>query len=324
MLNDNSNSSDSSLIVFDRAATTPPIGALALTGRDRFKLLHNMSTNSFDPVPVDTGRATVLVTALARIIDLVIAFPIMDQNNDHGNDQGEESVLLLTHAPAIVRAWLARHIFWNDQVKVQDVSTAWSILDLHGVSAAVVAEQIQPGIGAQAIYGKMNLPDGGFIARIPSLIGADSFMLVVPSATKTDWLTRLQALGTGSGTPEQHETLRVAAGMPAFGHELTEDFIPLEANLWDAVSFSKGCYIGQEILARMESRGKLAKRLVHLTLDHAITESSMIQIAGREVGTVTSVAAVANGKFVALAYLRTEIDPATLDQGAFVPAATPG
>ena len=57
------------------------------------------------------------------------------------------------------------------------------------------------------------------------------------------------------------------AGLPEFGHELGDEYIPLEANLWNDVSFKKGCYTGQEIIARMESRQKLAKRLVGLRFD---------------------------------------------------------
>ena len=72
-----------------------------------------------------------------------------------------------------------------------------------------------------------------------------------------------------------YQWLRLEAGVPEggaddqgpIGRELTEDYIPLEANLWPAVSFTKGCYIGQEIIARMESRGKLARRLVGLRLE---------------------------------------------------------
>ena len=59
-----------------------------------------------------------------------------------------------------------------------------------------------------------------------------------------------------------YDLLRIESGIPEIDHEISDEYIPLEANLWGDVSFSKGCYIGQEIIARMESRGKLAKMLV--------------------------------------------------------------
>ena len=69
---------------------------------------------------------------------------------------------------------------------------------------------------------------------------------------------------------------------------MTESYIPLEANLWAAVSFTKGCYIGQEIIARMESRGKLARRLVGLRLDAPVEVGAEVQGQAGAVGTVTS------------------------------------
>jgi aminomethyltransferase len=110
--------------------------------------------------------------------------------------------------------------------------------------------------------------------------------------------------------------LRIEAGLPRYGRELTLDYIPLEANLWADVSFSKGCYIGQEIIARMESRGKLAKRLVKLRPSAPITAGAAITADGKTVGTITSVAEGWGG-FVALGYVKT----AVLDAGSDLFAA---
>ncbi|HYO88960.1 MAG TPA: hypothetical protein VER79_09945, partial [Candidatus Limnocylindrales bacterium] len=73
------------------------------------------------------------------------------------------------------------------------------------------------------------------------------------------------------------------------------DYIPLEVGLWDEVSFSKGCYTGQEIIARMESRHKLAKTIVQITLDQPINAPAPLRLDGREVGTLTSAVAAPDG-----------------------------
>jgi aminomethyltransferase len=100
--------------------------------------------------------------------------------------------------------------------------------------------------------------------------------------------------------------LRLEAGQAA-NAELTEDYIPLEANLWPAVDFHKGCYIGQEIIARMESRGKLARRLVGLRLAAPVAVGTAVRVAadGPAAGTVTSAGELPGLGPVALAYLKT-------------------
>jgi aminomethyltransferase len=98
--------------------------------------------------------------------------------------------------------------------------------------------------------------------------------------------------------------LRIESGQPRFGLELRTDYIPLEANLWDDVSFNKGCYTGQEVIARMESRGRIAKKLVKLRSDAPIDSGAEIRAAGKKAGQVTSTANGPQGP-LALAYIKT-------------------
>ncbi len=78
----------------------------------------------------------------------------------------------------------------------------------------------------------------------------------------------------------------------------------MEAGLWDDVSFNKGCYTGQEIIARMESRGKLAKQLARLTSSSGLQAGQTIHAGGKRVGEVTSAASTENGA-VALGYIKS-------------------
>ncbi|NIP27138.1 MAG: glycine cleavage system protein T, partial [Phycisphaerae bacterium] len=91
---------------------------------------------------------------------------------------------------------------------------------------------------------------------------------------------------------------------PRFGRELTEDYIPLEANLWDDVSFNKGCYTGQEVIARMESRGRIAKQLVKLSPDAPLEIGAEIRADGKKAGQVTSTADGPQGA-LALGYVKS-------------------
>ena len=131
-------------------------------------------------------------------------------------------------------------------------------------------------------------------------------------------MQELQARALGQGavaaSPATYEILRIEAGQPYAGHELTDDYIPLEADLWSAVSFTKGCYIGQEIIARMESRGRLAKTLVGLRLDAPVAPGAEVRCGGSLVGKVSSAAVSPWAGPVALAFVK----PASAAQGTRV------
>jgi len=111
------------------------------------------------------------------------------------------------------------------------------------------------------------------------------------------------------------ETLRIEAGIPRYGQELGEDTIPNEAGLWNALSFSKGCYVGQEIVERARSRGHVNWKLMGLIVESEVPPPSGEKLVreGREIGEVTSsCVAPTLGKTVAMAYLRHEVsEPGT-------------
>jgi folate-binding protein YgfZ len=276
-------------------------GRLELSDRDRLDLLHRMSTQDLLNMQRGEGRPTVLTTALARIIDRVIVY--------NGSLSSDESVLLLTHQPAVVRGWLQRHIFFQDKVRVKDISAETCQFEVHGPSAVALVE----GLSAQAA----SLPMHGFergsreygpylLARTFSLAG-DGFVIVAGTQAAEPLQAALLRAGAQAAGPEQFEALRIAAGLPGPGHELTEDYIPLEANLWDSVSFSKGCYIGQEIIARMESRNRMAKTLVKLSLTAEAPVGAALTQGERQVGTLTSVARLASGQVIALGFVRPDV-----------------
>jgi aminomethyltransferase len=111
------------------------------------------------------------------------------------------------------------------------------------------------------------------------------------------------------------ETLRIEAGIPRYGQELGEDTIPNEAGLWNALSFNKGCYVGQEIVERARSRGHVNWKLMGLIVESEVPPPSGEKLVreGREIGEVTSsCVAPTLGKTVAMAYLRHEVsEPGT-------------
>ncbi len=114
---------------------------------------------------------------------------------------------------------------------------------------------------------------------------------------------------------EALESLRIEAGIPRYGQELGEDTIPLEAGLYNALSFTKGCYIGQEIVERARSRGHVNWKLAGLIVDSpaATLPGEKLTSNGKEIGEITSACVSPTlGKTLALAYLRREVaEPGT-------------
>ncbi|MDW8327571.1 MAG: glycine cleavage T C-terminal barrel domain-containing protein [Anaerolineales bacterium] len=275
-------------------------GRVRVTGRDRLDLLHRMSTNDINSLAVGEARQTVLTTAIARIVD---APWVLNRG---------EAVLLVTGAgrATAVRRWLAGYIFFRDEVKLTDASAELGQIGIFGMRAAEIAEALWPGAAALA-ENRFGERDDVLAWRGRPLAG-DGYTLIAPTAQLDVLIAQAVAAGAVPAGDETYQLLRLAAGRPEVGHELTEEYIPLEANLWHAVSFTKGCYIGQEIIARMESRGKLARRLVGLKLSAPVGEGTEVKAGEAVIGKVTSAGVLPDYGPVALAFLKTaQCEPGT-------------
>jgi folate-binding protein YgfZ len=285
--------------LFDRSRQQ---GRLELMGRDRLDLLHRMSTNDMLNMKPREGRSTVLTTALARIIDRVIVY------------HRGETALMIANQPETVRAWLQKHIFFRDDVKLRNVSAELGQLELHGPQAAtIVRELVDVDVSGLALHQFVEHPlnnsedDLLFVTCTLSLTNSGGFILIAPAKVLDQLRESILKHNAVMGDEATYETLRVQAGLPGPGHELTETYIPLEAGLWDSVSFTKGCYIGQEIIARMESRNKLAKTLVKLNISQGVPVGArLVDGEGRNVGTLTSVARIEDGRVIGLGFVKPD------------------
>ncbi|HSH01894.1 MAG TPA: glycine cleavage system protein T [Anaerolineae bacterium] len=268
------------------------LGLLKITGETRLDLIHRMSTQAVKDLKVGEGAATVLTTDIARIIDrLILAV-------------GEDVVYALTGAgngDGVAR-YLMRYVFFNDDFHLEDLSGQRVILGVYGPKAATA----MGALGVEEALERFHWREGEVagekvrVQRVDSIYG-DGYLVVGSEEVREDLLGVLAEAGCVVVSAEQFEAVRVEAGVPRYGAELTGDYIPLEANLWDDISFQKGCYIGQEIIARMDSRGQLAKRLVRLRVGGEVMVGAGLLAEGKKAGTVTSVAGKA-----ALGYVRTK------------------
>ncbi len=265
-------------------------GRVRAVGRDRLDLLHRMSTNDLTHVAVGEARPTVLTTAIGRMVDALIVL-----------NRGEAALCLTSPGRVTaVRKWLSGYIFFRDQVKFEDASSELGQLGLSGPRARAVAGALVESAEGLA-ENRFVEREGVIVLRLPG----DGYDVIAPTDRLEAVWDQAVAAGATPAGEEAYQLLRLAAGLPYGDHEITEEYIPLEANLWHAVSFTKGCYIGQEIIARMESRGKLARRLSGIKLDAPVAEGGEVRVDEAVVGKVTTAGTIPGIGPAALAYLKT-------------------
>lgn len=287
-------------------------GRILLRGRDCLELPNRMSTNDLMSLSVGQGAPTIFTNPNARILFRALCL------------QTDAGLLLISEAgqSAALAAYLRRSIFFGDQVTVEDESAETAQFALHGRTADRVMAALSAELSAMPLYASAQV-DSDFgtltLARRKPICG--DHWLVICSVSKAaelhGWLLqRGKAQGLRPAGSLTYNSLRIRSGRPA-GLELSADYIPLEVGLWDEVSFSKGCYTGQEIIARMESRGRLAKTLVRVALSSFVPAPATVHANGSLAGKLTSSAQAADGTIVALAVLKVAFaDPgAALEVG---------
>lgn len=291
-------------------------GHIWMRDRDRAALLHRLSTNDINALQPGQGTQTVLTNHNGRIIALLTVHALDDQ-------------MLIVTGPqqgATVFNLLRKNIFFNDKVKLEQASADLGQFLLYGPQSAALLQELSGTpvadlplhhIRAATIAG-VSL----WIARSKPIGGA-GFALYAPMAMLPTLWASLSSAGAQPLGQLAYDTLRVEAGYPATNRELSLEYIPLETGLLDAISFNKGCYVGQEIIARMESRNRLAKQLRGLTLQGGglpqdwgtgdqllapIAQLSLpakLDVGGKEAGDLTSVVYSPRFGTIALAYVRT-------------------
>ncbi|MGL5876696.1 MAG: YgfZ/GcvT domain-containing protein [Xenococcaceae cyanobacterium] len=275
-------------------------GIIKISGGDRLRYLHNQSTNDFQALKPGQGCETVFVNSTARTIDLTTAYVT------------EDAVLILVspHRRQKLMEWLDRFIFPMDKVELTDVSTDYAVFNLVGKQSDRLLQELgmdaiidRPQNNHQAID-SLRIAVGNGLA-IPG------YTFIVPVAESASIWSKLTAGGAIPLGDLLWEQLRIQQGRPTPDRELTEDYNPLEAGLWQTISFSKGCYIGQETIARLNTYKGVKQRLWGVKLDAPVEPNTTVTLENDKVGILTSYTDTENGSF-GLAYIRTKAGGAGL------------
>ncbi len=275
---DQYNAAHTSAVMFDRL----PQGTIALTGADRASFLHALVTNDIARLTKGMGAYAAYLTPQGRMIsDMVVI---------------ETGTRLLVGVERELAAALAERLdklIFSEDAQVKDVSGEVDVIAVHGPSAAAMIQRAMgtsvAGLAAQ--YDNVTI-ESLTIVRDDTL-GVQGFDLYVGGTEGDEVRAKLAAAGAVSASAETYETLRIEAAHPRFGVDMTTDTIPLEAGIENrAISFTKGCYVGQEVIVRVMHRGhgRVARRLVSLVLaaGNVPAHRDGIFHGDRQVGEITS------------------------------------
>jgi len=270
-------------------------GFLKFSGETRLDLINRMSTQKVDELKDGEGAATILTTDIGRIIDRLILYA------DH------DDVYCLTgrnNGDNIAR-YLRRFVFFLDDFRIEDLGGKTAILALfgHGVQDAIVG--IVEGFANLPLHHWQKTNIGGIPVSLHRTdpVAGDGYLVICQLENKPEVMSHLESAGMLLASRDDYEYLRIDSGLPLLGYELTLDYIPLEAGLRSDISFNKGCYTGQEIIARMDSRGKLAKSLVKLLPESPVQVGTELKAGEKSAGTITSAADGPHGP-LAMGYVK--------------------
>ena len=274
-------------------------GRIHARGKDTLDLLNRLSTNLVDPLPEGAGQTTVITTGKGRVLDWVTVLP------------WGEDVLLLTSPErrGEVAEWIDMFTFEEDTT-LEDVTESTAMLSVLGPTAELLAEQLLgvstatlPQLGCTTVSWRSSEV---FLART-NPAGQPGFNFVVPAETAAALWDAAVELGAAAIGQQALEALRIEVRVPRWGAEFTDDNNPLEAGLLREVSWTKGCYTGQEVVARLYNYHRIQRFMaaVDLPSDAGCPPGTVLMADGIAVGRVTSVSPVAHdGVQPALALIR--------------------
>ncbi len=255
-------------------------GRLWITGVDALDLLNRLTTNQLETLPEGLARSTVLTNGDARVIDHLHLAAV---------DGGLWCLTSPGRAEAVIE-WLDLYTFGED-ISVEDVSATTAQLTVAGP----LATDALAGAGYP-----VPLPDGtaasGDTVVIASPFGARPVYHVLLPLTQSEGATETLDGAARRVSAETFEAYRIAQGVPAYGAEFGAFNNPLEARLLGSIGDDKGCYTGQEVIARLQTYRKVQRLLMSFTSDVPAAPGDALQSGdGSPAGVVTSACADGGG-----------------------------
>jgi folate-binding protein YgfZ len=306
-----------------------PRSAIGVSGKDRAAYLQGLLTNDIQALTPGTGCYAAWLTPQGRMLTDLHVFESGD-------------MILLDVPAAELAATLQRldQFLFSEDVQLANLADTLTSVWIHGSAAPALLEQALSGLqglaswpeyhNARATFdgvSSRNDPRPNFpvvVGRV-SQLGVPGFVVYVEPAGKGDLERALVDGGAVIAEPSDIEAARIEAGYPVFGVDMAHDTIPLEAGIEErAISFTKGCYVGQEVIIRVLHRGhgRVARKLVAIRLEGEgpISRGAKIHAGDRDVGAVTSAAISPALGSIALGYVHRDFTEAGTQLSVEAPA----
>ena len=280
-------------------------GLLQFTGPDRLSFLQGMLSNDLRALKTFDGQYATILNQQGKVLaDLRVLCALNSLYLDFWENLKER---IIEH--------LNRYLV-ADEVEIADRSGEYATLSLQGPNAEALLRNVTGPAelpSQSAHHGMVSLEGAAVCVVRASHAGDAGFDLIIPNAVLAAIARRLTDSGKQLGVrwvgEEAQNILRVEAGIPRYGIDFNEENLLLEVGLDHAVSFTKGCYLGQEVVERIRSRGHVNRKLCGLWLDGQTPAESgdVIRVDGKEIGRVTSsVVSPRLKRPIALGYLQKD------------------
>jgi len=271
-------------------------GRIVARGRDRARLLHAITSNEVKKMTPGTGCYAFLLNPQGRIQADLCLFC----REDH---------FLIDTEPELrekVHVHIKRYII-ADQVELEDVTAGTAAIGLEGPGAAAMLAELGapvPALAPGSAYTHAAWGDATVAAV--TVTGQPGVRIFCPAEKAAALVHRLEAAGAVAASVEDARLVRIENGKPRYGEDIRETSLPQETQQMHAVSFNKGCYLGQEIVERIRAQGRVNKKLMRVVLEggEVPAAGTKTTVDGAEAEVTSAVVSPASGEVVALAYVR--------------------
>jgi folate-binding protein YgfZ len=270
-------------------------GKIKASGEDRARLLHAMTTNQVQQLTPGTGCYAYFLTAQGRVLADVNLITRADDFLLDTEPEAREKIF--KHLDNFIIA---------DDVTIEDLTDTLATIALEGPQAAAILENLGVPLPARD-YDNAEW-QSSLVVRA-SYTGGPGYFIITPSAERAALINQIEAAGAVAASPEAFRIIRIENGRPRYGEDITERYIAPETNQARAMNYQKGCYLGQEIVERVRSRGQVNRILVPVRVEGADPPEpgTKLQIGNAVAGEITSAAYSPElNKVVGLAYVRVE------------------
>jgi folate-binding protein YgfZ len=265
-------------------------GLIELKGKDALDLIHRIGTNAINDVPKEGVKKTIFTSDKGRIISLTTLM----------NFENYQILVCDRESKLKVMGWIKKYAI-SDDVEVNDANTKYNLLELSGPQAESFAtlvcgnivNDIQPN-SFKIIHTENIL---FFMIKLAGERGKNKFWFLADFENSKRLILYMKehkgVFNFNMVGEEAYNIFRVEQGLPIAPNELNDQYNPLETGLEEIIDFKKGCYIGQEVIARLQTYNKVQKKLVGLKFSEPLVFNNgriVLENNGEEVGILTSYA----------------------------------